>query len=36
MKKICQKGADIQRLEDISEAKMIIRITPTWCSINVS
>ena len=36
MKNICQKGVDIQRLEDIAEAKIIIRITPTWYSINVS
>ena len=30
------KRADIQRLKDIAEAKIIIKITPTWCSINVT
>ena len=30
MKNICQKGVDIERLEDIAEAKIISRITPTW------
>ena len=36
MKRIYQKGAGIQGLEDIAEAKVIIRTTAAQYSINLS
>ena len=36
MKRIYQKGAGIQGLENIAETKVIIRTTAAWYSINVS
>ena len=36
MKRIYQKGAGIQGLEDNAEAKVIIRATAAYYSVNVS